>query len=229
MSTSRLRLWEEEKKKTHNNLRLHVSSYHLAHRCFSMTMKTNPAYTHFCFFLRLCMWEKASLCPHSIKAWSLSLLNMLIHLVPPTLLLFLSAHETPTAPLSLSQVGERGSGLLQWRLGGPGLHPPWFDDVWWREEVQHVILLTIPVTYGERTGLSSRTVAGVAGPACLSNQGTFSLKLLMWDHWCRKDEDCFARCHRDGSLQPSDRGLVRKTWTTGWRATLSVIGAGHTW
>lgn len=45
------------------------------------------------------VWEKASLCPASIKAWSLPLLNMLIHSVVP--LLFLLAHETPTALLSL--------------------------------------------------------------------------------------------------------------------------------
>lgn len=27
----------------------YMLSYHLSHRCFTMTMKTNPAYTHFCF------------------------------------------------------------------------------------------------------------------------------------------------------------------------------------
>lgn len=70
------------------------------------------------------VWEKASLCPPSIKAWSLPLLNMLIRSVVP--LLFLLAHETPAALLSLPfHVGKKGDlGSLQLRLGGPGLHPP---------------------------------------------------------------------------------------------------------
>lgn len=62
------------------------------------------------------VWEKASLCPPSIKAWSLPLLNMLIHSVVP--LLFLLAHETPTALLSLPKSGKRGSGITSaeaWR------------------------------------------------------------------------------------------------------------------
>lgn len=52
------------------------------------------------FSQTLHLWEKASLCPHSIKTWSLSLLNMLIHLEPPPHPpLCLSAHEAPTGPL----------------------------------------------------------------------------------------------------------------------------------
>lgn len=70
-------------------------------------------------------------------------------------------------------------GSLQWRLGRQGLHSL-VDYVWQGKEgegeVHNVILLTIPVTYGERTNLSSGTVVGVAGPACLSNQGAFSPK-----------------------------------------------------
>lgn len=54
------------------------------------------------FSQTLYVWEKASLCPHSIKAWSLPLLNMLIHLAPPPPpCSFSPAHKTPTAPLSL--------------------------------------------------------------------------------------------------------------------------------
>lgn len=161
------------------------------------------------------VWEKASLCPPSIKAWSLPLLNMLIHSVVP--LLFLPAHETPTAPLSPSQVGVKGDlGSLQLRLGGPGLHPL-VDYVWRREEgegeVHHIILLTIPVPYGERTGLSSGTVSGVAGPACLSSQGTFSLSstphTLMWAHWCRKDGGLFVSLLQS----PPDYNLIYSWWT----------------
>lgn len=64
----------------------------------------------------LYVWEKASFCPHSIKAWSLPPLNMVIRAVVPPL--FLSVHdETPTDPTR----GKGGSWLLQCRLGGPGL------------------------------------------------------------------------------------------------------------
>lgn len=161
-----------------NKIRLHVSSYHLAHRCFSMTMKTNPAYTHFCFLSdSVCVRESLPL-----SSLYKGLISASVEYVnpsggPPALSLCPRDPHCPTLP---SQVGERGSGLLQLGLGGPGLHPL-VDYVWWIEEgegeVHDVILLTIPVPYGERTGLSSGTVSGVAGPACLSNQGTFSLKL----------------------------------------------------
>lgn len=99
---------------------------------------------------------------------------MLIHLEPPPTHLSASLHTRP--PLA------RCFEPPHWWLGGPGLHPL-LDYVWAREEgeeeVQDVILLTIPVTYGERTGLSTGTVGGVAGPACLSTRDTFYLKLII--------------------------------------------------
>lgn len=157
-----------------------VSNYYLSHRCFSITKKTNPAYTHFCFL-------SASVCVReSLPLSSLykDLISASVEYVNPSggTPAFSLHPRDPHCSTLASQVGERGSGILQWRLGGPGLHPL-VDCVGRREEgegeVQDVILLTIPVPYGERTGLSSGTVSGVAGTACLSNQGAFSLKLTV--------------------------------------------------
>jgi len=134
------------------------------------------------FSQTLYVWEKASLCPHSIKAWSLPLLNMLIHLAPPpphALSLRPIRPPLPHSPFPSRQKGDLG--YFSVRIGGPGLHPPgWLCGVERRREKERlhaVIPLTIPVPYGERTGLSSGTVRGVAGPACLSNRGTCSLRL----------------------------------------------------
>lgn len=132
---------------------------------------------------------------------------------PPALSLCPRDPHYPTLP---SQVGERESGILQQRLGGPGLHP--LDDyLWWREEgegeVQDIILLTIPVPYGERTGLSSGTVSGVAGTACLSSRGTFSLRpTISRSHaGSLKRQGFFLLvCHRDGSLMLSDHSLITR-------------------
>lgn len=139
-----------------------------------MTMKTNPAYTHFCFLSdSVCVRESLPLSSLYKDLISASAEYVNPSAGPPACSLQPRDPHCPTFP---SQVGERGSGTLQRRLGAPGLHPP-ADCVRRREEVRAVILLTIPVPYGERTGLSSRTVGGVAGPACLSSQGAFPLQL----------------------------------------------------
>lgn len=166
-------LWEREKFG-------YMLSYHLSHRYFTMTMKTNPAYTHFCFLSdSACVRESLPLSSLYKDLISASVEYVNPSVGPPAFSLYPRDPHCPTLP---TQVGERGSGTLQQRLGGPGLHPL-VDYVWWREEgegeVQDVILLTIPVPYGERTGFSSGTVSGVAGTACLSNQGVFFLKLTV--------------------------------------------------
>ena len=143
-----------------------------------MTMKTNPAYTHFCFLSdSVCVRESLPL-----SSLNKGLISASVEYVNPfggPLALSLCPRD-PHCPALPSQGGKGDQGSLQLTLGGPGLHPL-VDYVWRREEgegeVHDVILLTIPVPYGERTGLSNGTVSGVAGPACLSNQGAFSLKL----------------------------------------------------
>lgn len=99
------------------------------------------------------VWEKASFCPLSIKAWSFPLLNMLIHLVDPLLIM----PTRPPLPHSPFPIGKRDLESLQLRLG-PGLHPL-VDYMWCREEgegeLHFIIPLTIPVPYGKRNGFSS--------------------------------------------------------------------------
>lgn len=186
-------------------MRLHVSSWVITWpiALFPWQWKQIQLTLISVFSQTLYVWEKASLCPQSIKAWSLPLLNMLIHLVVPC---SFSLPTRPPLPHFPFPSRGKGIGILQRRLGGPGLHPL-VDYVWWREdgegEVHDLILLTILVPYGERTGLSSGTVSGVAGPACLSNQGTFSLKLGISHScgitWEEKTRIVLLVCRRDGS------------------------------
>lgn len=169
-----------------------MSSYLLHHRHFSMTMKSNPAYTHFCFLSdSVCVRESLPL-----SSLNKGLISASVEYVNPFggPLALSPCPRDPHCPALPPRAGKKGDlGSLQRRLGGPGLHPL-VDYLWWREEgkgeVYHIILLTVPGPYGQRTGLSSVTVSGVAGPAFLSNQGTFSLSstphTLMRVHWCRK-------------------------------------------
>lgn len=161
-----------------------------------MTMKSNPAYTDFCFLSdSLCVRESLPL-----SSLNKGLISASVEYVNPFggPLALSPCPRDPHCPALPSQVGEKGGIWDHFSRGlvGQGFIP--LVDYLWRGEegegeVYHIILLTIPVPYGERTGLSSVTVGGVAGPAFLSNQGTFSLsstpRTLMRVHWCRKDWD----------------------------------------
>lgn len=147
-----LYIWSTSVRKTET--RLHVSSYPWSIAIFPWQWKQIQLKLISVFSQPRYVWEKASFCPLSIKAWSFPLLNMLIHLVDPLLIL----PTRPPLPHSSFPTGKKADlESLQLRLG-PGLHPP-VDYVWCREEGEgalHVIIpLTIPVPYGQRNGFSS--------------------------------------------------------------------------
>lgn len=95
----------------------------LAHRCFSMTMKTNPAYTHFCFLSdSVCVRESLPL-----SSLNKGLISASVEYVNPfggPLALSLCPRD-PHCPTLPSQVGKRGSGITSaeawWaRTSSPG-------------------------------------------------------------------------------------------------------------
>lgn len=134
-------LWEKQE------IRLHVTSYPQHHRHFSMTMKSNPAYTDFCFLSdSVCVRESLPL-----SSLNKGLISASVEYVNPFggPLALSPCPRDPHCPSLPFQVGKKGDlGSLQLRLGGPGLHPL-VDYLWRREEgegeVYHIILLTIPI------------------------------------------------------------------------------------
>lgn len=154
-----------------------------------MTMKTNPAYTHFCFLSdSVCVRESLPL-----SSLYKGLISGSVEYVnpsggPPCSFSLPTRPPLPHSPFPSRLKGIWDTSAEAWwaRTSSPGWLCVGREEG--EGEVHNIIPLTIPVPYGERTGLSSGTVSGVP-----LQSGTFPLKpsqALMWDHWCRKDEDC---------------------------------------
>lgn len=171
----------------------------LHYRWFTMTMTTNPAYTHFCFVCNsICVRERlpAPLLYKDLISASVEYVNPSEpppH--PTTTATYPRSFSLPTRPplphsLYPSRWKKEALEYFSWRLVSFDFIPRLIMCGGEKRE-KDIILLTILVPYGERTGLSSGTVGGVGKPACLSNQGVFS--------FC-SSTFCLSVCHSDSDF-----------------------------